>query len=234
MYDTKAKAFSKESNFYKFLLFFYPKQYRKRFGEEMLFAFDHMYQEELAKHGSIGIGFWFSIVSDTIQSSITEHFSMIKKQGIKKYFNINTYNIIGGILLLPFLILFGIDLLGRIVQGDLTHYNRDFYSVLSQTILYSTYNGQAQLLWTILVFFPLLAVILNLIPLVLSLKQSKNKLTIGSLLSANPLALLIIGTGFLFVLIAFGHDIIPCTVHGIFQYGIFQLFPLIDYCILHS
>lgn len=214
---------------FNFLLLFYPEQYRKKYGQEMRLLFQDMYQEELSKKGSIGIGFWFSQVGDITQSVIEQHIDMIQKQGMKKYlqqtFHINKYNVIGGILLLPFVIIFSADFIARVVQGDLTHYNRPFYAFLSHNYILT---GQAQIFWVIL--FPLIAVVLNIIPFVSSLMHHKKKFTLGSLFFANPLAIIIAGLGFLSLIIAFGHDVIPCFFNGIFLHSVFNIGKLISIC----
>lgn len=154
---------------------------------------------------------------------------MFKKQSIRNYFHINRFNVIGTILLLPFLVLLGIDFLGRLIQGDFMHYNRAFYNVVSHTILYGSYNGQVPFLWTILILFPILAVVFNLIPFVISLKQSK-KSTFETLFFANPLAVIIIGIGFFSLVVVFGHDVIPCFVYGILSHGLGNIGRIISFC----
>ena len=149
---------------------------------------------------------------------------------LRNTLHINKYNIAGVILLLPFIILFGIDFLGRLVQGDFTHYNKAFYNVVSHTILYNNYNGQAPLLWTILVYSPILAAVLNLIPFIASLKQNKKKITASALFFISPLALIIMSIGLFCLLIVFGHDVIPCFVHGIISHGLGNIMPTIEVC----
>ena len=236
MYKTEKLSLSstKENALYKTLLLFYPESYRKRFGQEMLIVFQDMYEEEIAKRGKAGIRFWILLLIDITENVMTQHFDMIRKYGVKNYLqqalHINRYNVIGVILLLPFILLLGSDFISRVIQGDLSHYNKTFYNSLSHTILYSQYRAQAPLLWTILVFFPILAVILNLIPFVFSLRQHKKKLSVGTLLFTNPLAVIIMGTGFLFVVIAFGHDAIDCFVNHLFSNGLENIGRTISVC----
>ncbi len=230
MYDTKDSAVStKHDALYKTVLLLYPTQYRKRFGQEMLFVFEDMYQEELAKHGRVGTRFWLSVFIDTIGSVIAQHIDMIRKQGMKNYLqqtlHINKYNVIGGILLLPFIVLLGSDFIGRVIQGDFSHPNMTLIGYLSRSILYS---GQAPLLWVVLVYSPLLAILLNIIPFITSLKKKNKKLVLTNILFVNPLALVIMGMGFLFLVVAFGHDVIPCFVHRFFSS--WDLFHTIAIC----
>jgi len=229
MYDTKENvlAFSKQDAFYKALLLLYPESYRDHFGQEMLFAFEDMYQEEVEKYGKIGLGFWISVFLDTVESVVTEHMNMMKKQGFKKYLNINAYNVIGGILLLPFVLILGSDFIGRLVQGDFSHPNMGLAGFLSRSILYSGYD---KLLWAILVFAPLLAAVLNLIPLASSLRGESNKLTFRKLLFTRPVSLLIVGMGLLFILIVAGHDAVPCFVNQLISKGFGNIWQTILVC----
>ncbi|GEM_PF-3110243 len=236
MHKTKEAAFSITSGdaFYKALLLFYPEQYRRQFGHEMLLTFQDMYKDELAKHGKAGVGFWFSIGIDTVKSIIAQHRDTLEQQGMKNYLHhtlhVNKFNVLGFFLLLPFMLLLGSDYLGRLIQGNFSHPNTAVYDYLSQTILYSEFRGQAFLLWAILVISPLLAVILNLIPFISSLRLDKKKLTISTLLFASPLALIIIGMGTLFIIIAIGHDAIPCFIHRLMSDGLGNILRTISIC----
>ncbi len=159
---------------------------------------------------------------------------MIKKYSMKRYlqktFLVNRYNVIGSILLLPFFLLLVSDFIGRAVQADFSHPNLSFYNFLSGTILYRSYNGQAPLLWMTLVFSPILAIIINFIPIVSSLTKKNEKLLFSKLLFANPLAVVIVAMGFLFIVIAFGHDVIPCFVYHLISNGLQNLGNTISVC----
>jgi len=220
---------TKGDTFYKVLLSFYPSSYRMRFGQEMLYAFRDLYEEEIMENRKAGIGFWFSVIKDTLLSVVIEHIDMLKKQGLKNYLHISNYNIIGFILLLPFLALFGIDFLGRLAQGDFTHYNRVWYSVVSHMLLYNTYSGQAPLLFTILILAPFLAVLINLIPVISFIKRRK-KITLKAVLLAYPLAAILICFGLFSLLIVWGHDFVPCVVNGLLKTGFSQLFQILSVC----
>lgn len=213
MYETKGLSERAESVF-KTLLWFYPQTFRKRFASQLLLTFDDMYQEEMEKNGRVGIGFWSRIFTDLAISIGTQHLATMKKQGFKTYFrktlNLNIFNILGFIFLIPFFSLFLIDLIGRLVQGDLFHYNRTFYKVVSQTPLYS--STQALFFWLILL--PFLAVSLNLIPLLFWVFQ-KNELTLKKLLLRNAFSWIVILSGLFFLLVVFGHDFLPCFVNSI-------------------
>ena len=62
MHDTeKLTLISKEQKIFQNLLVLYPEQYRKKFGQEMLFTFEDLYQEKLAIDGKLGVFFWLTI-----------------------------------------------------------------------------------------------------------------------------------------------------------------------------
>lgn len=219
MYESAQLSIPKRAeDLFKIMLFLYPKKYRKRFGHEMFLVFQDMYYEELEKHGKVGVFFWTSQIVDMTKSILDEHKNLIIKKGMKKYLqqslHINKSNIVGALLLLPFLTLLGIDFLGRLVQGDLMHYNMTWYSVMSHTILYSTFNGHAYLLWIVFIAAPIIALALNVIPVIKYLHPRK-KITLKTLLFTNPIAIAIIGIAFFALLIVYGHDFFPCIVHGL-------------------
>lgn len=216
-YDTI--SLSRHVVLYKTLLSFYPYQYRKRFGAEMLFVFEELYKEEIAKNGKTGPRFWFSIIRDATQSIIVQHLDSMKKQGIRKYLqqtlHINKYNLVGFILLLPILIVSAIDLISRIMQGNLFRYNRATYAFLSHSFLY---KFPVIFIWVVL--FPVLAVAINIIPLIT--KRDKKHI--------NILSVVVLIAGLSFLAMIKLHDFAPCVVHGLFKVGIGQLPHVISVC----
>lgn len=224
MYDSESVVTRHES-LYKAFLYFYPESYQKRFGQEMVYAFRDLYQEEFVKYGKVGIGFWLTIFADTANGIITQHVDLMKKQGIKKYFHITSYNIVGLLLLLPFITLFSLDIIGRLIQGDVTRYNRAWYAAITQSVLYK----EPIILQMVFIFGPILAVLLNIIPIVISLQKTKNP-TFSKLMYGNPLAVILIGIGIVCLLIVYGHDFFPCIVHGLLRFDVGKLPYIISYC----
>jgi hypothetical protein len=230
MYDTNKTVFqTRGCEFYKALLSFYPTAHRKRFGEQMLITFQDMYQEEVATQGKAGFRFWSSLILDTIQSIISQHVHTMIQQGFKKYFHINTYNIVGGTLLLPFALIFMYGMIGRIVQGDLIHYNRSFEGALSHSFIYANYFGKPWVSIAIAIVFPAVAVLINLISLFTSIKKAK-KLSPKRLFLTNPIAVLITLIGLSFLVIIVGHDVVPCMWYGITHFGFGQLGHIVSVC----
>lgn len=207
--------------FYKVTLFLYPLSYRQQFEEQMLLLFDDMYSEEKETYGKARAVFWVRIISDLIEGAYTQHRNCIREKGIRKYMHdtlhISGLNIIGGLLLVPFTSLLISDAISRIVQLDIFRQNKSFYAFLSHTILYSK---NMQLLWLILVFFPILAIVINLFPFLLYLIQKKKSERFYEVILTNLLAIGIIFAGGLFLLITFGHDIIPCFFNHVLSIGI--------------
>ena len=226
MHDVAHVSLSKNTErMFSFLLALYPEQYRKRFGKEMWTVFRDMYDEEFTQKGSVGFDFLFKQFGDISKSVVEQHSDLMRRQGMKKYFHLSNYNIIGGILLLPFLTLLGLDFFGRLVQGDFYHYNRAWYAAITQSILYK----EPFMLQIILIFAPFLAVILNIIPIINSLQRTK-KLTLKTFFFANPLAFLILALGLFCLLIVYGHDFVPCMVHGIINGGLFHFSQMFSFC----
>lgn len=220
MYDTTQLAVPKSTeNIFGIMMLLYPSEYRVRFGHEMFLVFQDMYFSEIEKTGKVGILFWLSQIADMTTSVIEQHKLLIIKKGMKKYLQqtlpYTIYNIIGGILLLPFFTLFAIDFAARIAQGNMTHYNRPVYAFLSHTPLY-----WSPVLFSIAILFPAIAVLLNVIPLAQQLIKKHISLFSFTFLKQNivSLVLLIIALGFLANIKL--HDFVPCFVHGITRIGL--------------
>lgn len=188
-------------------------------------VFSEMYSEE--KHP--GVFFWSKIISDTALSGINQHLDSLGEKGFKNYLTdtlyINGFNIAGLILLLPAISMLTIDMVARIIQGDLVHYNRPVYNLVSHTFLY-----QYPILLTWVFIFPTLALILNLLSLILNLSQKKMRIFSLGFIKRNFFNLLFIGVGFFFLALIYGHDIFPCTVHGIIRFGLNNLINSFNYC----
>src|SRR5690606_2916685 len=61
-------------NIYSFILRFYPKRYRREFGEEMKYIFSETLKESYEENGEQGvIGLWTRTVLDVGKSLIVEH-----------------------------------------------------------------------------------------------------------------------------------------------------------------
>ncbi len=230
MYETINISIPKKAErIFGLFLSFYPKVYRQKFGNEMRLVFYEMYQEEILTNGKIRFGFWIWQFSDLSNNALKEHVDLIEKKGIKKYmqqtFNINKYNIFGVILLLPAFIVFCIDLGSRIIQGDLVHYNRPVYKLLSHTPLYWT-----PVLFVWVIIFPLLAVGINLIPIITKAVKDRDHLKSKTFIKQNFTTLLILTFGLFFVLLVKYHDFAPCMVHGILKVGFGQLDHIVEVC----
>ena len=203
---------------YKFLLVFYPKTYKQRFLEEMLLVLNDLKVDELREKGKIGLNFWLFQFSDLSKSVIEENLDDMQKRGMRKYFRLNNYNIIGAVLVLPVFIVFLVDILSRISQGDLTHYNRVTYNFLSHTPLYWT-----PVLFIWIVLFPAVAILLNIIPL---LKNRNNRAFVKN--NIVTIGILLFGL-FVLAIVKF-HDFAPCLIHSIFSRGFNEFPQILNYC----
>src|SRR5579872_3592914 len=199
MYNaTQLQVSTKADKIFAFFLFLYPDSYRKQYGNEMQLVFHEMYQEELNKNGNIRFSFWLSQVGDLTKSIIHEHIDEMQSKGMKKYLqhtlHSNAYNIVSIIFLLPVILMTGIEIISRVTQGDLTHYNRPVYNFFSHTFLYRT-----PVLFTWVILFPALAAIISLIPLVKSLTKKKTSLFSITFLRKNifGIAIFFFGLGFI-------------------------------------
>ncbi len=214
---------------FNFFLLLYPETYRKQYASEMRLLFYEMYQEEVASNGKVRLEFWFSQVSDMTKSVIEQHVNDIGKKGMKKYLqqtlHINRYNVIGLILLSPALAVFAIDLVARIVQGDFSHYNRPVYNFLSHTPLY-----WYPVLFSWVILFPMLAVVVNIIPFLTKKREKSLPFFSAAFLRKNVIALLVMGIGLFFIAIVKLHDFAPCMIHGLLKVGFGQFNHIITVC----
>lgn len=215
---------------YRALLPLYPEPYRQQFGEEMVLVFCDSCQDELAAHGHIRLSFWFSALKDIGQSVFEEHVDSMRQQGIRDYLShtlqINRYHIISAILLLPITLLVALDAVVRIIQGSLFTPNAAVGSGVSRAV---TSSGQAQLIWVLLVYSPIAAMLVTLFPVVRSwfvrtpeesAQRRLNLVTLG-----------IIGLGLFFVALAFGHDVFPCFVRELLANGLSNFQGTFTMCI---
>ena len=212
---------------YEMLLLIYPEPYLKKFGREMLYTFQDMREEELAKRGMVGVVFWCGIIIDSLLSALREHNEVIRKDGMKKYLyqtlKLNNYNLVSLILLLPYFIMAVIDLTGRILQGNLGHYNPATYAALSQTPLY-----WYPILFTWVILFPILAIAISLIPLAMNGK--KIAWPDIAYLRQNPGGVIVITVAALLLATIKLHDFVPCMVHNISMNGFNNLPSIIALC----
>lgn len=214
--------------FYEVLLSLYPKDYRKAYGDEMKLLFHDVYSEELEKQGEISIGFWFHLTMDVCTSTINQHILLLSRIGLMKYakqiFHINTYFVVGILLLLPFLTLFTVDGVDRLLTGGsyilLPLYNSPFWSV--------------PVILTLIIVFPGIAVLLNTLSIVQAYRNGKHKVVSLSFLASQLPSFLILSLGFLAIVLLFGHDMIPCVFNRTLSHGILRFFQGISYCKLHA
>ena len=224
MHDTKPLSVSENAQkLFNFLLMFYPQTYRRKFENEMRFLFNDLYREEIKRNGRIKIGFCLTQSIDLIINGFLQHLDLIRKY-LSTELNLNIYNMFGFIFLLPAMLMFLTDLLSRISQGDLTHYNRSVYYFLSHTPLYWY---PVLVTWTILL--PGLALLINLVPFIKSKIKHKN-MTFTKLISLNWFSALLSVISLGFITIVKLHDFAPCMIHGIFLKGFNNLGLVIKVC----
>ena len=230
MYETSTLSVPKiAAKIFLFMLSFYPVRYRKRFGQEMLFVFEDLCKEELEKHQKLTVNFLFQELADVTISIVQEHIHEVQQKGMKKYLqqtlHINKFNVIGGVLLLPAFLVLCIDIISRIAQGDLVHYNRLVYNLLSHTPLY-----WQPILFTWIIVFPFLAVLINTIPLIKNVIKNNGHVKDMRFLIQNLITVLLIFFGTFFILLVKFHDFGPCILHGIARLGFEHFTHIVAVC----
>ncbi|HSX10058.1 MAG TPA: hypothetical protein VLF93_07945 [Candidatus Saccharimonadales bacterium] len=219
----------KEITFFKALLFFYPEPYRKRFGEQILILFEDLYQEELAVNGKIRKIFWIMQIADLSKSIFEQHIDFLGKYGLKKYMKqvlrFNKYNALGIFFLLPFLSVFLIDVLSRILQWNSLRPNEFVSHAFYNTPLY-----WSPILFTWVFLFPILAVIINVVPLIKNMIKHKRYILTFRFFNLNVITIAILGIALSVVALVILHDFAPCFLRSLFTQGIWQIGHIVSVC----
>lgn len=150
------------------------------------------------------------------------------KKNIKQTFEFTKRNLIGLALLLPFFAMFSIDFVSRILQHNFASPNPSLISAVSHTIFYSP-----PVLFAWVILFPLLAVFLNLVPVIKGINQirrMRKSLFSPEFLSEHFMGILVFGIAAMFLGIIVLHDFAPCVLTGILTKGFRELVPLVNYC----
>lgn len=214
--------FSKAMLFYQTLLELYPRNYRKEYETEMKTVFEDLYSEEIINHPEIRLSFWFKLIWDILITTLEQHLNLISKIGFLKYlkitFNLNTLKLISLISVLPILFLSILDFTTVFLTGD-------------RKALRGMYNNPYWVYEVTLAFFlPLTFFLFNFAVFIKDLsKQKTNPLSI-TFLSKHYFEILmgIFCLGLL--ILAIGHDAIPCTINHIFSQGFLNIGGISNYC----
>lgn len=218
--------FVKANLIYELLLELYPKNYQKEYGQEMRLLFNDLYREELAYHPEIRLVFWFRLIWDLLITTLEQHLDLISKIGLLKYlkitFNLDTLKLISLLSILPILFFTILDFTTVFLTG-------------SRKTLETIYNNPY---WvyeiTIIFFLPLILFMVNLAFLLKNLGNQKNNPLSLRFLSQHYFEILL-GLFCLGILVlAFGHDIIPCTYNNIFSKGFLNIGSILTYCRMNA
>ena len=110
---------------------------------------------------------------------------------------------------MPFLIFLSIEVFSRFAQGDLLHYNREIYGVLSQTPFYVL-----PVLFTWIFLFPLLVVLLNFFMVAKQAKREHERLSSLKFIKKNIMSYLFMLASLAFLAFIAPH-FIPFLIYGI-------------------
>lgn len=203
-------------NVYRRLIHLYPKAYRERFAEAMVQTFDDLCHERKHEQSGSMLSFALHMFSDTAISIIGEHLEIMTNT-IKN----TPIEILGLILLIPFSLLF---LVGMAWQ---------FLNTLgyASSPNLGAFIPNPDLGYALIFIFPALAFLINFITLIVG----AIRVGPGSALSTQfakthlfTLVIIVLSAGA--TLFIFGHDVIPCFVHGVLREGLNNIWPLIKTC----
>jgi hypothetical protein len=203
-------------NLYRKLVHLYPKAFRERFAEAMMQTFDDLCCEKQHEQGGSMVSFALGMFSDTAISIIGEYLEIMTNT-IKN----TPIEILGLILLIPFSLLFLagmawqlLNALGYAGSPDLGAFipNRD--------------AGYA-----LIFIFPLIAFLINFITLIVGAIRAGPSAALSIQFAKThlfTLVIVVLSAGA--TLFIFGHDVIPCFVHGVLREGPNNIWPLIKTC----
>jgi hypothetical protein len=211
-------------NLYKKLLKLYPKQFREKFGNEILIVLNDLKRDEIREKGTVGIGFWTLHIADLTKGIFLEHTYLLQEYGIKKYFHLNGFNIMGIIFLIPIFLMLVADFSSRIIQGNLLHYNGATYNYFSHSFLY-----QRPVIYIWVIILPVLAIILNALSLIV--KRGKHTRFLSTVfIKNNFITILILLFGFGVIFMIKFHDFLPCVINAAYSGGIRHIGPYLKTC----
>ena len=200
---------------YRKLLRLYPGEYRRQFEESMMQTFDDLCNER-GREGMFGFALW--AFGDTSVGILKEHVGSILNN---KHMRNAPIAMLGLILIIPFCLLFGIGMIWQFLHTIGYAGIPNITSIVPNRAL-----GFA-----IVFTLPVLAFLANFIALIVGAVEAGP----GSVLriqfarvNAAPLAIMLLSAGAM--VFAFGHDSIPCFVHGILTEGLRNFWPLIQTC----
>lgn len=209
---------------YRLLLCAYPLKHRREYGEQLDQLFGDLYRDEKArKH--IGLSFWMRMISDTGQSAAVEHVAAIREEGmntyLQNYLHLNRWNLIGAFLLLPIFTMAVIDTITRLAPAGRNAIMENIY----HSPLY-----YAPVLRTWVLVFPIIALILNALPLAVSVRKAEKGTSSLSLIRNNIATLIVFGAAACFLVVLKLHDFAPCVLHNLLKQGLSDIPGILGYC----
>jgi len=200
---------------YSKLLLLYPRNYQKKFANSMMQTFNDLYNEKASKHKAKVVAFAFI---ETLMSIAKEQATLITNNNSLKQ---NSLAILGFLLLVPF---GAVVALGMVWQ---------FLHTLGYATLpdIGVLVPNRELGFALVFTFPAIAFLLNFGTLVIGaarvgLRRALSMQFVRVYLA--PLTIVVLSMGA--TLFAFGHDTIPCFIHGVLQQGVGNIWPLIQLC----
>ena len=181
-------------------------------------TFNDLCNEKEGGQGQGMVGFALWAFGDTAIGILNEH---LRSSGDNKHMKNTPIVILSLVFLIPFSIIFALGMAWQFL------YNLGYASLPD----IGTVIPNRDLGFAIIFIFPVLAFFINFVTLIVGAV----KVGPGSVLSiqfakANfaTLAITFLSAGAM--IFAFGHDSIPCFVHGVLRQGLGNIWPLINIC----
>jgi|SRR5579884_3026131 len=207
---------------YDTMLYVYPEKHLRRYGPLMHQNFRDLYREAKAEDGYKGVlKLWILLVKDIFTSSLSEHMEEIERQGLKKHLqkdlHLNKATVVAGLLMVPFCLFVALGM------------TFSFFYAPDNNPLYHSFLYKWPLLFTMIVACPALALLISLA----NIFSHQDNIFSLTFIRKNILTLAVLVAAMGALTLVFGHDMIPCTLNGIFHQGPLNLPNIYQYCRTH-
>jgi hypothetical protein len=201
---------SSSKKFYNFLIKLYPEDFQKQHGVELQQTFNNM----VVDSGIIKT--WFAILPDFIASAIKINLESLMRNSSLQF----KLAIIGLVMLIPFGFFVALA-----IMGNLFHLTTN--EIIGQNIAQNLILAKF-----LLIALPAAAFFMNLVPLASNTfeQKSMSHVLTPTFVRTNIPSLVVAAGGIGALVLLFGHDTVPCIVHGLMNQHFQNIIPLINVC----
>jgi hypothetical protein len=210
---------------YNNLIELYPSKYLRHFRSSQLQLFTDLYLEELDRGGTFWLArFWRRILKDLFISLPSEYHDELRRDGpqkiLKNQFGVDGFVLAALILLIPFFLMTGFDLIFRAI----------LHNAAVTNALYSSGYWTGPVIFTIAMGLPALAALLGLYSISRREEATKIRLLSARGIKSNLGGLAVVAVFFGILVLLVGHDYFPCVGHSLLNQGLGNFFNILRDC----